>query len=81
MECNRHKTKFDRLRQNSRIAEAPPTLDKSKIVINLSGRTLTPIEEEVLMLGMNYSIALSRIPVTDIIAARGHSATPRLVYS
>ena len=64
----RQKTKFERLRQVGSTSEAPPTLDRLKVVINLISRTLTPIEEEILALGMNFAMAPSRILVSDIIA-------------
>lgn len=45
------------------------TLDKSKTVVNLSQRPLTSSEEDILLLGLNYAVAPSKLPITDIIAA------------
>ena len=38
-------------------------------MVNRSSRVLTPVEEEVLALGMSFAIAPSRIPHEEIIAA------------
>ena len=46
-----------------------PTLETSKLVVNLSHRQLTPLEEEVLALGLSFAIAPRSIPFEDIIAA------------
>jgi len=42
-----------------------PTLDKSKVVVNLSRQR----EKEVLALGLDFAIAPTKIPVNEIIAA------------
>ena len=44
-------------------------LDRSKLVINLSHRQLTSVEEEVLALGLSFAMAPRSIPLEDIIAA------------
>ena len=46
-----------------------PTLETSKLVVNLSHRHLTSLEEEVLALGLSFAIAPRSIPFEDIIAA------------
>ena len=45
------------------------TLDRSGLVINRISRQLTPIEEEVLALGLSFAITPSRIPYEEIVAA------------
>ena len=56
-------------RLTSQQAHQRPTLDSSRLVVNRSSRVLTPVEEEVLALGMSFAIAPSRIPHEEIIAA------------
>ena len=63
----RQKEKFCTL--ISRTNNNRPTLDKSKLVVNLSKKELTQAEEEALSLGLNYAVAPSKVPTTDIIAA------------
>ena len=46
-----------------------PTLETSKLVVNLSHRQLPSHEEEVLSLGLSFAIAPRSIPFEDIIAA------------
>ena len=46
-----------------------PTLDPNKVVQNISKGTLTPQEEHVLALGLNFAIIPSCIPTDDIITA------------
>ena len=62
--------KFNQLQhQKSQQPLSQATLDRSKLVVNLSSRPLSPMEEEVLALGLSFAIAPSRIPYEDIIAA------------
>ena len=65
----RQKSKFECLHQENPRTDTPPTLLRWKVTVNLSSRTLTPTEEEVLSLGLNYVEVPSRIPVNEIIAA------------
>ena len=65
---NRQQSKFGQLIHNTTSSSPPSTLDKSKVVINLSERALTPIEE-VLMFDLNFAIVPNKIPVYVIIAA------------
>lgn len=51
----RQKAKFQQLVDNK--DSSTPTSDKAKIVINLSKRTLTMNEEEVLLLGHNFALS------------------------
>ena len=44
-------------------------LDKRKVVRNLSERSLTESETNVLALGLNFAVAPKAVPVVDIIAA------------
>ena len=44
-------------------------LDSKKVVRNLSERTLTESETDVLALGLNFAVAPKAVPVVDIIAA------------
>ena len=54
--------------QKSQHTLSQATLDRSKLVVNLSSRPLSPVEE-VLALGLSFAIAPSRIPYRDIISA------------
>ena len=38
------------------------------MVVNLSKRNISPSEEQVLSLGLNYAIAPSKVPTAEIIA-------------
>ena len=44
------------------------TIHKSKWIVNLSSKTLTPAEENLLQNGLNYSITPQKTPTADIIA-------------
>ena len=57
----RQKAKFQQLINNR---DSPmPTLDRSKVVINLSKRTLTTDEkEEILSLGLNFALSPRTMP-------------------
>ena len=55
--------------QKSQQPLSQATLDRSKLVVNLSSRPLSPVEEEVLPLGLSFAIAPSCIPYKDIISA------------
>ena len=65
----RQKAKFEQLRGNNQYYHTPHVLDRSKVILNFSNRALSSTEEDVLALGMNFSITPSRIPTADIIAA------------
>ena len=67
---NRHLKKFNNLLKKH-LHQQPPaenTIDKSKWIVNLSSKTLTPAEENLLQNGVNYSITPQTIPTADIIA-------------
>ena len=59
-------SKFERLMS---LPHQPPRIDKHCVVKDLSNRTLTEGEEEVLALGLNYAVTPKEIPTLDIIAA------------
>ena len=59
------KKKFQKLKDQY---ATPPPLDKSKVVVNLSKRNISPSEEDVLSLGLNYAIAPSKLPTAEMIA-------------
>ena len=63
---NRQIRKFSTLKSQG---TPQPTLETSNLVVNLSHRHLTSLEEEVLALGLSFAIAPSSIPFEDIIAA------------
>ena len=67
---NRHLKKFDNLLKKHQHQQPPAenTIDKSKWIVNLSSKTLTPAEENLLQNGLNYSITPQTIPTADIIA-------------
>ena len=52
----------------SETQDAPSTLDKSKVVVNLSKRNISPSEEQLLTLGLNYAIAPSKVSTAEMIA-------------
>ena len=67
---NRHLKKFNNLLKNHQHQQPPTenTIDKSKWIVNLLSKTLTPAEENLLQNGLNYSITPQTIPTADIIA-------------
>ena len=66
----RQTCKFNRLiSQKTQHHLSQPTLDRSKLVINLSSRPLSTMEEDVLALGLSFAIASRRIPQEEIISA------------
>ena len=64
----RQTRKFEALR-NQRPIHTFTALDRKKLVVNVSHRTLSPQEEEVLALGLSFAIAPKQIPYHEIIAA------------
>ena len=66
----RQMRKFEGLmnRKNSRRS-GDEQLGSRKVVRNLSERTLTESETDVLTLGLNFAVAPKAVPVVDIIAA------------
>jgi len=68
----RQKAKFQQLVSN--YDSSTPTLDKAKVVINRSKRTLTTNEEEVLSLGLNFALSPRTMPVTAIISSTESTA-------
>lgn len=54
----RQKRKFGHLKKKQ---TSEHTLDRSKTVVNLSQRPLTPSEEDILLLGLNYAVAPSKL--------------------
>ena len=67
---NRHLKKFNNLLKKHQDQQPPTenTIDKSKWIVNLSSKTLTPAEENLLQNGLNYSSTPQTIPTADIIA-------------
>ena len=67
---NRHLKKFNNLLKKHQHQQPPTenTIEKSKWIVNLSSKTLTPAEENLLQNGLNYSITPQTIPTADIIA-------------
>ena len=67
---NRHLKKFNNLPKKHQHQQPPTenTIDKSKWIVKLSSKTLTPAEENLLQNGLNYSITPQTIPTADIIA-------------
>ena len=62
--------KFNRqIFQKTQHHPSQPTLDRSKLVINLSSRPLFPMEVDVLALGLSFTIAPRHIPWEEIISA------------
>ena len=64
----RQTRKFEALR-NQRPIHTFTALDRKKLVVNVSHRTLSPQEEEVLALGLSFVIAPKQIPYHEIIPA------------
>ena len=66
----RQKEKYDKLisRRNG------PSLDRKKVVKNVSSRTLTENEEKVLALGLNFAVAPKKIPYQEFITATESTA-------
>ena len=62
--------KFNNLLKKQQHQQPPTenTIDKSKWIVNLPSKTLTPAEENLLQNGLNYSITPQTIPAADIIA-------------
>ena len=56
-------------------------LDSRKVVRNLSERTLTESETDVLALGLNFAVAPKAVPVVDIIAAVEVVGTVKVIKS
>ena len=52
----------------SRKVNSQHTLDSSKLVVNLSTRQLSPLED-VLALGLSFAVAPRQVPVQEIVAA------------
>ena len=67
---NRYLKKFNNLLKKHQDQQPPTenTIDKSKWIVNLSSKTLTPAEENLLQNGLNYSVTPQTIPTADIIA-------------
>ena len=67
---NRHLKKFYNLLKKHQHQQPPTenTIDKLKWIVNLSSKTFTLAEENLLQNGLNYSITPQTIPTADIIA-------------
>ena len=66
----RHIRKLDELISKNKITQSATNMaDKKKWVINMSSRQLTHIETDLLVKGLNFSIASKTLPNKDIIAA------------
>ena len=50
------------------------TLNKDRLVVNLSSQQLTESQRDVLALGLNFATAPKRVPVEDIIARTEQTA-------
>ena len=48
---------------------SPPVVDKEKWVVNVSQRTLSPVEITALEKGFKFSIAPKKIPVAKILSS------------
>ena len=69
----RHLKKYTTLStrgQQKQVAELQNqiTIDKSKFVVNLSTKTLSPHEKDLLEKGLNFSVTPKNIPTKDIVA-------------
>ena len=62
-----HAKKFSQLTSNKK--PNPPVVDKQKWVVNVSQRTLGPVETTALEKGFNFSIAPKKIPVAKILSS------------
>ena len=62
-----HTRKLNQLTSNKK--PSPPTADKEKWVVNVSQRTLNPVEISALEKGSNFSIAPKKIPVAKILSS------------
>ena len=68
MKCKtRQQTKFDKLTQPKSSRTVPSLANEEKWVINLSSRTITSSEEEILKKGLGFAVSPRRIPATEII--------------
>ena len=67
---NNHLKKFNNLLKKHQHQQPPTenTIDKSKWIVNLSSKILTPAEEYLIQNGLNYSITSQTIPTSDIVA-------------
>ena len=77
----RHLKKYTALStqdQQKQIAELQNqiTIDKSKWVVNLSTKTLSPDEKDLLEKGLNFSVTPKNIPTKDIVAKVETSEKP-----
>ena len=63
----RQRKKFDCLMLSKRQRQRE-TLNKDRLVVNLSSQQLTKAQCNVLALGLNFATAPKRVPVVDIIA-------------
>ena len=61
--------KFTKFKHQKTQTQSQTTLDCSRLVVNLSSRRLSPVEEEVLALGLSFAIAPRHIPYEEIISA------------
>ena len=64
-----HAKKFNQLLSNMKRGRSPPAVDKEKWVVNVSQRTLSPVEITALEKGFNFSIAPKKIPVAKILSS------------
>ena len=64
MKCKtRQQTKFDKLTQPKSSRTVPSLANEEKWVINLSSRTITSSEEEILKKGLGFAVSPRRIPL------------------
>ena len=64
----RHIRKLDELISKNKVTQSVTNItDKRKWVINMSSKQLTPIETELLVKGLNFSITSKTLPNKDII--------------
>ena len=69
----RQRKKFDCLMLSKRQRQRE-TLNKDRLVVNLSSQQLTESQHDVLVLGLNFATAPKRVPVEDIIARTEQTA-------
>lgn len=60
--------KFERLQQKRSSRREIPTLDRTKVIVNLSKKSLSRAETEVLEHGLNFAVPPKEIPSKEIIA-------------
>jgi len=65
---SRQQTKFDKLVQPKSSRTVTSLANEEKWVVNLSSRTITASEQQILQKGLGFAVSPRRIPATEIIA-------------